>query len=127
MYGGITSEDLHLDELTVGFDEFHYHNYFTGGNERNGISAGHTAYVPLHLHRTKNLVENDGIDVAFIAMTPPDQAWLLQYRPRWLSPRRHSHGKARYRADQPERAVGEASSETCMFRRSMPSLRSTSP
>ena len=73
MYGGITSEDLHLDELTVGFDEFHYHNYFTGGNERNGISAGHTAYVPLHLHRTKNLVENDGIDVAFIAMTPPDK------------------------------------------------------
>ncbi len=53
MYGGITSEDLHLDELTVGFDEFHYHNYFTGGNERNGISAGHTAYVPLHFHRAR--------------------------------------------------------------------------
>ena len=78
MYGGITSEDLHLDELTVGFDEFHYHNYFTGGNERNGISAGHTAYVPLHLHRTKNLVENDGIDVAFIAMTPPEDVYKRQ-------------------------------------------------
>jgi acyl-CoA hydrolase len=73
MYGGITSEDLHLDELQVGFDSFHYHNYFTGANERNGIAAGHTSYVPLHLHRTKDLVENDGIDVAFIAMTPPDK------------------------------------------------------
>ena len=26
-----------------------------------------------NLHRTKNLVENDGIDVAVIPMTPPDK------------------------------------------------------
>lgn len=73
LYGGITSEDLHLDELKADFNALHYHNYFTGGNERNGIASGTTSYVPLHLHRTKNLVENDGIDVAVIPMTPPDK------------------------------------------------------
>ena len=39
LYGGITSEDLHLDELKADFNALHYHNYFTGGNERNGIAS----------------------------------------------------------------------------------------
>lgn len=73
LYGGITSENLHLDEWQGTFDQLHFHNYFTGANERNGIANGTASYVPLHLHRTKNLIENDGIDVAVIPMTPPDK------------------------------------------------------
>lgn len=73
MFGGITTENLHLDEMTAGFEGLHYKNYFTGANERAGIASGCTTYAPLHLHRTKNLLESTGVDVAVIPMTPPDK------------------------------------------------------
>ncbi len=73
MYGGITSENLHLDEVEVEPEAFRYHNYFTGVNERAGMANHTTTYVPLHLHRTKELTENRGVDVAVIPMTPPDK------------------------------------------------------
>lgn len=73
MYGGITTGNLYLDELEVGFDELHYRSYFCAANERNGIANKNTGFVPLHLHRTRNLVDYDGIDVAIVPMSPPDK------------------------------------------------------
>ena len=48
LYGGITSEDLHLDELKADFNALHYHNYFDGRKcSATGIASGTTSYVPL--------------------------------------------------------------------------------
>lgn len=73
LYGGITSEPLPFGEVDTGTEGLYIKNYFTAANERAGMAAGNCTYVPIHLHRTRWLLEADRPDVAIIPMTPPDK------------------------------------------------------
>ncbi|MEF2561107.1 MAG: acetyl-CoA hydrolase/transferase C-terminal domain-containing protein [Eggerthellaceae bacterium] len=69
MNGDITFADVHATP-----DQFRYHTYFAGPNERTGFSTGSkcVTHIPVHFSDTNRMLEEIGLDYAVVQMTPPD-------------------------------------------------------
>ena len=59
---------------------FRHNALFVGGNVREAVNDGRADYTPIFLGEVEALFESGEmpIDVAFIQVSPPDSAWLLQ-------------------------------------------------
>ena len=53
-------------------DQFRYHTYFAGPNERAGMAAGVCSYVPCHFGDVWRMIEESQMDYTIVQMTPPD-------------------------------------------------------
>ena len=65
-------------------EHFRHNALFVGGNVREAVNDGRADYTPIFLGEVEALFESGEmpIDVAFIQVSPPDSAWLLQLRRR---------------------------------------------
>lgn len=70
MNGDITFADIHTTP-----DNFRYHTYFAGPNERTGFAAGSgcVAHIPVHFSDTNRMLRELDLDYAVVQMTPPDE------------------------------------------------------
>ena len=74
LYGNWMNGDITFAELDVTPEQFRYHTYFAGPNERTGFANGSkcVAHIPVHFSDTNRMLEEVGLDYAVVQMTPPD-------------------------------------------------------
>ena len=74
LFGNWMNGDITFAELDVTPEQFRYHTYFAGPNERTGFANGSkcVAHIPVHFSDTNRMLEEVGLDYAVVQMTPPD-------------------------------------------------------
>lgn len=74
IWGNWMNGDVTFADLQVTPQQFRYHTYFAGPNERTGFSTGSqcVAHIPVHFSDTNRMMEEIGVDYAVVQMTPPD-------------------------------------------------------
>ena len=74
LYGNWMNGDITFAGLEVTPEQFRYHTYFAGPNERTGFANGSkcVAHIPVHFSDTNRMLEEVGLDYAVVQMTPPD-------------------------------------------------------
>lgn len=74
LYGNWMNGDITFAGLDVTPEQFRYHTYFAGPNERTGFANGSkcVAHIPVHFSDTNRMLEEVGLDYAVVQMTPPD-------------------------------------------------------
>lgn len=74
-YGGWTNGDVPFRDLAVSPEQFRYHTFFAGPNERGGFATGSkcVVHVPTHFSDTNRMLYDMAMDVAVVQMTPPDE------------------------------------------------------
>lgn len=74
LYGNWMNGDITFAGLDVSPQQFRYHTYFAGPNERTGFAGGSkcVAHIPVHFSDTNRMLEEIGLDYAVVQMTPPD-------------------------------------------------------
>lgn len=74
MYGNYMNGDITFADLQVTPDQFRYHTYFAGPNERTGFAQGSqcVTHIPVHFSDTNRMLEEIGLDYAVVQMTPPN-------------------------------------------------------
>ena len=75
IYGNWMNGDVTFADLDVTPDQFRYHTYFAGPNERTGFSTGSkcVTHIPVHFSDTNRMLFEIGLDYAVVQMTPPDE------------------------------------------------------
>lgn len=73
-YGNWMNGNITFANLDVTPQQFRYHTYFAGPNERSGFSAGSgcVTHIPVHFSDTNRMLEELAVDYAIVQMTPPD-------------------------------------------------------
>ena len=66
MYGNYMNGDITFADLQVTPDQFRYHTYFAGPNERTGFAQGSqcVTHIPVHFSDTNRMLEEIGLDYA---------------------------------------------------------------
>ena len=74
MYGNYMNGDITFADMDVTPDQFRYHTYFAGPNERTGFANGSrcVTHIPVHFSDTNRMLEEIGLDYAVVQMTPPN-------------------------------------------------------
>ena len=88
LYGNWMNGDITFAGLDVTPEQFRYHTYFAGPNERTGFANGSrcVAHIPVHFSDTNRMLEEVGLDYAVVQMTPPKAIATLDP---WDSNRAH--------------------------------------
>ncbi len=73
-YGNWMNGNISFADMKVTPQQFRYHTYFAGPNERTGFAAGSgcVAHIPVHFSDTNRMMEELAVDYAVVQMTPPD-------------------------------------------------------
>lgn len=81
IWGNWMNGSFPFGDLNVTEDQFRYHTYFAGPNERAGIAAHNTAHVPVHFSDTEALVAHYQPEYALVSVTPPDEEGYVNLGP----------------------------------------------
>lgn len=81
IWGNWMNGSFPFGDLQVNEDQFRYHTYFAGPNERAGIAAHNTAHVPVHFSDTEALVAHYHPQYALVSVTPPDEEGYVNLGP----------------------------------------------
>lgn len=81
IWGNWMNGKVPLGDYDFAEDQFRYHTYFAGPNERAGIAAHNTAHVPVHFGDTEALVAHYAPEYALITVTPPDDEGYVNIGP----------------------------------------------
>lgn len=83
IYGNWMNGDVTFADLDVTPEQFRYHTYFAGPNERTGFAAGSgcVTHIPVHFSDTNHMLEEIGLDYAMVQMTPPDERGMCNIGP----------------------------------------------
>ena len=65
MYGNYMNGDITFADMDVTPDQFRYHTYFAGPNERTGFANGSrcVTHIPVHFSDTNRMLEEIGLDM----------------------------------------------------------------
>lgn len=72
IYGNWMNGTFPFDELNVTPEQFRYHTYFAGPEERKGFGSGCVAHIPVHFGDVGDLLKSLDLDYAVVQMTPPE-------------------------------------------------------
>lgn len=73
-YGNWMNGNISFADMKVTPQQFRYHTYFAGPNERTGFATGSgcVTHIPVHFSDTNRMLEELAVDYAIVQMTPPD-------------------------------------------------------
>lgn len=72
LYGNWMNGDFPFDQLQVTPEQFRYHTYFAGPEERKGFGSKCITHIPVHFSDVGALLASLDLDYAVVQMTPPD-------------------------------------------------------
>lgn len=81
IYGNWMNGDFPFGDMHVTPDQFRYHTYFAGPNERAGFKSGCVTHIPVHFSDTNRMLEEIGLDYAVVQMTPPNEDGICNIGP----------------------------------------------
>lgn len=92
-YGNWLNGQFPFGELSVTPDQFRYHTYFAGPEERKGMAQGSgcVTHIPIHFSDIEPFFAALKPDVAIVQMTPPDEDGLCNIGPLGFVPRALEH------------------------------------
>lgn len=83
IYGNYMNGDITFADMNVAPDQFRYHTYFAGPNERTGFANGSkcVTHIPVHFSDTNRMLREIGLDYAVVQMTPPNDEGFCNIGP----------------------------------------------
>ncbi len=85
IYGNWMNGVFDFKNLNVTPDQFRYHTYFAGPNERAAFGSCVT-HIPAHFSQVTALMRSVGPDYAVVQMTPPDEQGMCNIGPLGFEP-----------------------------------------
>ncbi|MGI6591492.1 MAG: acetyl-CoA hydrolase/transferase family protein [Eggerthellaceae bacterium] len=80
-WGNWMNGHIPLGDVHATADQFRYHTYFAGPNERAGMVAHNTAHVPVHFSDVEAMAKDCNLDYALVSVTPPDEEGYVNIGP----------------------------------------------
>lgn len=80
-WGNWMNGTVPFDTLNVRADQFRYHTYFAGPNERAGMRAHNTAHIPVHFSDIEEMAADCALDYGLVTVTPPDEEGYVNIGP----------------------------------------------